>query len=81
MRSLPAFGFLASNLNGGTNPAVANKFIAALSLLVSSAFFPGAGFILSSTETTQSPQAISRITQLSQFMIMSKRLGQATDTR
>jgi len=60
---------------------VASKLIAALSLFVSSAFFPGADFIFSSTETTQSPQAISRITQLSQFMIMSERLGQATDTR
>ena len=78
---MPALWFLATNLKGGTKPAVASKLIAALSLLVSSAFFPGAGFILSSTETTQSPQAISRITQLSQLMIMFKRLGQATDTR
>jgi hypothetical protein len=67
---LRTFLLPASNLKGGTNPAVASKFIAALSLFVSSAFFPGAGFILSNTETTQSPQAISRITQLSQLMIM-----------
>jgi len=33
---------------------------------------PGSGFISSSTETTQSLQAILRIMQLSQFIIMIK---------
>jgi hypothetical protein len=39
---------------------------------VNSAFLPGSGLISSSTEITQSPQAISLITHVWQFMIMVK---------
>jgi hypothetical protein len=56
---------------GGTKPTAARLFIAASSALLNSAFLPGAGLISSSTDTTQSPQAIWRITQLSQSMIMA----------
>jgi hypothetical protein len=60
------------NLSGGTNPTEAKFEIAALSELLNSAFFSGVGLISSKTETTQSPQAIWRITQELQSMIIEK---------
>jgi hypothetical protein len=53
-------------------PAAARLFIATSSLSENSAFLPGNGFMLRSTETTQSLQAMLRIMQLSQFIIMLK---------
>jgi len=60
------------NLSGGSNLTEDKFDFAALCELLISAFFSGVGLISSNTETTQSPQAIWRITQELQSMIIEK---------